>query len=67
MRKLNNSNHNFHYVSGSPRVHTSNIFPTRVVLHGHHPDNKPKEEDGGKLAHLPDSMEDLLELAGELI
>lgn len=44
-----------------------NILPTRVVLHGYHPDVKPKEEDGGKLAHLPDSMEDLLQLAGKLI
>lgn len=46
----------------SPRVHTPDIFPTRVVLHGHHPDIKPKE-DGGRLAHLPNSIEDLLQLA----
>ncbi|XP_047973159.1 potassium channel KAT3 [Salvia hispanica] len=49
--------------NSSPMVHKSNILPTRVVLHGHHPDIKPKEEDGGRLAHLPDSIEDLLELA----
>lgn len=48
-------------------VHKPNILPTRVVLHGHHPDIKPKEEDGGRLAHLPDSIEDLLELAGKLL
>lgn len=46
---------------------TPNILPTRVVLHGYHPDINPKEEDGGRLAHLPDSMEDLLQLAGEII
>lgn len=48
-------------------AHTPNILPTRVVLHGYHPDVIPKEEDGGKLAHLPASMEELLQLAGELI
>ncbi|KAH6835869.1 potassium channel protein [Perilla frutescens var. hirtella] len=47
----------------SHRVHTPNILPTRVVLHGHHPDIKPKEADGGRLAHLPNSIEDLLQLA----
>lgn len=51
--------------SGSPKVYTPNILPIRVVLHGHHPDIKEKEENGGKLAHLPDSVEDLLSLAGE--
>ncbi|KAL2544779.1 Potassium channel KAT3 [Forsythia ovata] len=42
---------------------SSNTLPARVVLHGHHPDDKQEEENGGKLAHLPDSMEDLLTLA----
>ncbi|KAG6409620.1 hypothetical protein SASPL_127661 [Salvia splendens] len=46
--------------NSSPMVHKSNILPTRVVLDGHHPDINPKE-DGGRLAHLPDSIEDLLE------
>ncbi|KAL3844141.1 hypothetical protein ACJIZ3_001544 [Penstemon smallii] len=47
----------------NPMVYTPDILPTRVVLHGHHPDLKQREEDGGKLAHLPDSIEDLLSLA----
>ncbi|XP_022855664.1 potassium channel KAT3-like [Olea europaea var. sylvestris] len=42
---------------------SSNTLPARVVLHGHHPDDKQEEENGGKLAHLPDSMKDLLMLA----
>ncbi|KAK4490933.1 hypothetical protein RD792_001653 [Penstemon davidsonii] len=49
----------------NPMVYTPDILPTRVVLHGHHPDLKQREEDGGKLAHLPDSIEGLLSLAGE--
>ncbi|CAA0838537.1 Potassium channel KAT3 [Striga hermonthica] len=47
----------------SARVHTPAKLPIRVVLHGYHPDTKPNKEDGGRLAHLPDSIEDLLTLA----
>ncbi|KAK6162126.1 hypothetical protein DH2020_001967 [Rehmannia glutinosa] len=47
----------------SSMVYTPDKRPIRVVLHGHHPDIKQKEENGGKLAHLPDSIEDLLILA----
>lgn len=43
--------------------YTPNTFPMRVILHGHHPDFKQQEEDGGKLAHLPDSIEGLISLA----
>ncbi|KZV53911.1 hypothetical protein F511_23676 [Dorcoceras hygrometricum] len=39
-----------------------NTHPTRVVLHGHHPEDK-QNEDGGKLAHLPGSISELLSLA----
>ncbi|KAG9160262.1 hypothetical protein Leryth_025276 [Lithospermum erythrorhizon] len=35
---------------------------TRVIIHGHHPDDK-QGKDGGKLIHLPDSIENLLDLA----
>ncbi|KAL9176909.1 hypothetical protein ABFS82_01G025100 [Erythranthe guttata] len=44
-------------------VNTPDILPVRVVLHGHHPDIEQKEENGGKLAHVPDSIKDLLALA----
>ncbi|KAL3655690.1 hypothetical protein CASFOL_000086 [Castilleja foliolosa] len=47
----------------SNTLHTPAKLPKRVVLHGHHPDIKQKEEDGGKLGHLPDSIDDLLTLA----
>ncbi|KAL6533899.1 hypothetical protein OROHE_013732 [Orobanche hederae] len=47
----------------SATVHTAAKLPIRVVLYGHHPDIKEKEEDGGILAHLPNSIEGLLTLA----
>lgn len=46
------------------KVHAQDMLPIRVILHGHHPDTKEKE-DGGKLAHLPDSVDELLSLAGK--
>ncbi|GER40378.1 zinc finger protein, partial [Striga asiatica] len=49
----------------SARVHTPARLPIRVVLHGYRPDMKPNKEDGGRLAHLPDSIDDLLTLAGK--
>ncbi|CAI9784831.1 unnamed protein product [Fraxinus pennsylvanica] len=50
--------------NGIPTSYAStNTLPARVVLHGHHPGDKQEEENRGKLAHLPDSMEDLLTLA----
>ncbi|KAL6501947.1 hypothetical protein OROGR_027080 [Orobanche gracilis] len=48
----------------STTVHTEAKFPIRVVLHGHRPNIEEREEDGGKLAHLPNSIEGLLTLAG---
>lgn len=39
--------------------------PTRVIIHGYHPNHKPKSGgNGGKLIHLPDSVENLLTIAG---
>ncbi|KAG9128610.1 hypothetical protein Leryth_017090 [Lithospermum erythrorhizon] len=40
----------------------SQTSPTRVIIHCQHPDNIQKN-DGGQLIHLPDSIEDLLNLA----
>ncbi|MCD7450199.1 hypothetical protein HAX54_004346 [Datura stramonium] len=38
--------------------------PTRVIIHGYHPDHKPKGGgNAGKLIHLPDSVENLLSIA----
>lgn len=37
----------------------------RVVIHGHHPnENTTDSSTMGKVIHLTDSIEDLLELAG---
>lgn len=42
----------------------SDTLPTRVIIHGHHPDNMSTEEhDPGKLIHLPRTIEDLLKIA----
>nr|ACI45550.2 potassium channel [Nicotiana tabacum] len=43
----------------------STTLPTRVIIHGYHPDNRRPNEGGnaGKLIHLPDSVEDLLSIA----
>ncbi|KAG5562650.1 hypothetical protein RHGRI_005393 [Rhododendron griersonianum] len=45
-------------------VPSSDILPVRVIIHGHHPDDRTNDGDKmGKLIHLPDSMEDVLSLA----
>ncbi|CDP18439.1 unnamed protein product [Coffea canephora] len=42
----------------------SDVLPTRIIIHGHHPNEKLTEgESPGKLIHLPDTIEDLLRLA----
>jgi len=50
---------------GTPTTPTlSNTLPMRLVIHGHHPDDKTTEGDcTGKLIHLPESIEALLSLA----
>ncbi|KAH7840674.1 hypothetical protein Vadar_020079 [Vaccinium darrowii] len=43
---------------------SSDMLPLRVIIHGHHPDDRTNDGDKmGKLVHLPDSVEDLLSLA----
>ncbi|XP_018623493.1 potassium channel KAT3 isoform X2 [Nicotiana tomentosiformis] len=43
---------------------TTTTLPTRVIIHGHHPHDKPNEGGiAGKLIHLPESVEDLLIIA----
>ncbi|MCD7453518.1 hypothetical protein HAX54_021218 [Datura stramonium] len=45
-----------------PRV--SGTLPTRIIIHGHHPHDKPNEgRIAGKLIHLPESVEGLLTIA----
>ncbi|OUZ99911.1 Cyclic nucleotide-binding domain [Macleaya cordata] len=53
-------------VKGAPVNSTSPRLPMRLVIHGNHPDEANTEESNklGKLIHLPESMEDLLQLAG---
>ncbi|KAH0642570.1 hypothetical protein KY290_035305 [Solanum tuberosum] len=47
------------------RIHrVSGKFPTRIIIHGHHPHDKPNEgRIAGKLIHLPESVEGLLTTA----
>uniref|UniRef100_A0A3Q7IKY1 Cyclic nucleotide-binding domain-containing protein n=1 Tax=Solanum lycopersicum TaxID=4081 RepID=A0A3Q7IKY1_SOLLC len=44
----------------------SGTFPTRIIIHGYHPHDKPNEGGiEGKLIHLPESVEVLLTIAGK--
>lgn len=52
--------------AGIPGV--SGTFPTRIIIHGHHPHDKPNDRRiAGKLIHLPESVEGLLTIAGKQI
>ncbi|XP_031102041.1 potassium channel KAT3-like [Ipomoea triloba] len=42
-------------------------FPTRVIIHGHHPHDELKEEHRGKLVHLPESIQELFSIAEKRI
>ncbi|KAG9456891.1 hypothetical protein H6P81_001399 [Aristolochia fimbriata] len=46
-----------------PSTPTARVLPKRVVIHGHYPDGGKIE--GGKLVHLPDTMEELQQIAEE--
>ncbi|XP_024985614.1 potassium channel KAT3 [Cynara cardunculus var. scolymus] len=49
---------------GTPTSVLSNAIPVRVVIHGHHPHEETTDgKRTGKLVHLPDSIEDLFNLA----
>nr|XP_043613451.1 potassium channel KAT3-like [Erigeron canadensis] len=49
---------------GTPTSVLSNTFPLRVVIHGHHPnEEEPDRKMTGKLVHLPESIEELFNLA----
>ena len=56
-----------YYFAGTPTsAPLPYTFPLRVIIHGHHPDDKTTDDvHKGKLIHLPDSIEDLLSLAGK--
>ncbi|XP_068649288.1 potassium channel KAT3 [Aristolochia californica] len=47
-----------------PSTPPAHMLSKRVVIHGHHPDEGDKME-GGKLVHLPNTMEDLQRIAEE--
>ncbi|CAI9094381.1 OLC1v1030106C2 [Oldenlandia corymbosa var. corymbosa] len=55
----------FYHLEGNSTAYTfPDTLPTRVVIHGYHPDDKIDEgENPGKLIHLPDTVEDLLKIA----
>ncbi|RVX19571.1 Potassium channel KAT3 [Vitis vinifera] len=54
-----------HLSAGTPTSYPlSSTLPMRVVIHGHHPnENTTDSSTMGKVIHLTDSIEDLLELA----
>ncbi|KAJ0799285.1 putative KHA domain-containing protein [Helianthus annuus] len=50
--------------AGTPTSVLINTLPMRVVIHGYHPhEGTTDSKRTGKLVHLPDSVEDLLNLA----
>lgn len=56
--------------TGTPATHSSlsRTFPMRLIIHGRHPTESTVEgEKMGKLIHLPDSIDDLLRLAGTIV
>ncbi|KAG6739350.1 hypothetical protein POTOM_056944 [Populus tomentosa] len=52
-------------LEGIPEDSTSlaSKYPTRVIIHGHHPNESTTGDTNGKLIHLPDSIEDLFNVA----
>jgi hypothetical protein len=42
----------------------SSLVPSRVKIHGHHPNGKIENRTAPKLIILPDSVEDLFNIAG---
>ncbi|KAM3378832.1 potassium channel KAT3 [Capsicum galapagoense] len=60
----NGQNHEGKSQEGSKIHCVSGTFPTRIIIHGHHPHDKPNEgRIAGKLIHLPESAESLLRIA----
>lgn len=57
----------FYLLAGTSTAYKfSEALPTRIIIHGHHPNDKITEgESTGKLIHLPDTRDDLLRLAGD--
>lgn len=64
--RIDISQYLYYHFAGTPSTPLSHSLRLRVILHGHHPDDATT--DGAKtrkLIHLPDSIEDLLNLAGK--
>lgn len=59
------------HAGGQPETYapTSSELAKRVTIHGHRPGSTKKEETSvaGKLIFLPDSVEELLRLAGTYV
>lgn len=55
-----------HFAEAPPPSTTlPSTFPVRVIIHDHHPSESTLEGNmTGKLIHLPNSIEDLLKIAG---
>ncbi|XP_075076036.1 potassium channel KAT3-like [Nicotiana tabacum] len=57
-------NHEGQSQDGNSNPRVSDTLPTRVIIHGHHPHDKPNEGGiAGKPIHLPESVEGLLTIA----
>nr|KAJ0217263.1 hypothetical protein LSAT_V11C300112070 [Lactuca sativa] len=53
---------------GTPIDAPSRSFPSMVIIHGHHPDDQTTDRGKtGKLVRLPETVEEILKLAEEMV
>lgn len=56
----------YNFAGNSTAFTGSDTLPTRVIIHGHSPEDKLNEgENPGKLIYLPETIDEVLKLAGE--
>ncbi|KAL7608942.1 hypothetical protein Lser_V15G10582 [Lactuca serriola] len=62
------SNYDQEGIQGTPIDAPSRSFPSRVIIHGHHPDDQTTDRGKtGKLVRLPETVEEILKLAEEMV
>ncbi|XP_023748470.1 potassium channel KAT3 [Lactuca sativa] len=62
------SNYDQEGIQGTPIDAPSRSFPSMVIIHGHHPDDQTTDRGKtGKLVRLPETVEEILKLAEEMV
>lgn len=67
---INETFNSYQNFSGTPENFNTllpSTNPIRVIINGHHPNENPTGNKMGKLIHLPDSIEDLFIVAGNVM